>query len=29
MATNTVKVHCHRVDTKCEHARQLLALVEG
>jgi DNA-binding CsgD family transcriptional regulator len=27
MATNTVKVHCHRVDTKVENAKRLLALV--
>jgi len=27
MATNTVKVHCHRVDTKVENAERLLELV--
>jgi|GEM_PF-2455287 len=27
MATNTVKVHCHRVDTKVENATRLLELV--
>jgi DNA-binding CsgD family transcriptional regulator len=27
MATNTVKVHCHRVDTKVENAARLLGLV--
>lgn len=27
MATNTVKVHCHRVDTKVENAQRLLELV--
>lgn len=29
MATNTVKVHCHRIDAKVEDARRLLELVEG
>jgi DNA-binding CsgD family transcriptional regulator len=29
MATNTVKVHCHRVDTKVTNAKQLLSLVES
>lgn len=29
MATNTVKVHCHRIDEKVEDARRLLELVEG
>jgi DNA-binding NarL/FixJ family response regulator len=28
MATNTVKVHCHRIDTKVTNAKQLLSLVE-
>jgi DNA-binding CsgD family transcriptional regulator len=28
MATNTVKVHCHRVDRKVENARRLLELVD-
>lgn len=29
MATNTVKVHCHRIDAKVEDAKRLLELVEG
>lgn len=29
MATNTVKVHCHRIDTKIANAKQLLDLVEA
>jgi DNA-binding CsgD family transcriptional regulator len=29
MATNTVKVHCHRVDAKVTSAKQLLSLVEA
>lgn len=29
LATNTVKVHCHRIDTKVENARRLLAAVES
>ena len=29
MATNTVKVHCHRIDAKVEDARRLLELVGG
>ena len=29
MATNTVKVHCHRIDTKVENAKRLIELVEG
>ena len=28
MATNTVKVHCHRIDTKVANANRLLDLVE-
>jgi DNA-binding CsgD family transcriptional regulator len=28
VATNTVKVHCHRIDTKVANAKQLVALVE-
>jgi ATP/maltotriose-dependent transcriptional regulator MalT len=28
MATNTVKVHCHRIDAKVEEARRLVELVE-
>lgn len=28
MATNTVKVHCHRIDTKVEKAERLLGLVD-
>lgn len=27
LATNTVKVHCHRIDTKVENARRLLDVV--
>jgi len=29
MATNTVKVHCHRIDAKVEDAKRLVGLVEG
>ena len=29
MATNTVKVHCHRIDSKVDNAKQLLDLVEA
>jgi DNA-binding CsgD family transcriptional regulator len=29
MATNTVKVHCHRIDAKVEDAKRLVELVEG
>lgn len=29
LATNTVKVHCHRIDAKVENARRLLDVVES
>lgn len=29
MATNTVKVHCHRIDAKVENAKRLIELVDG